>query len=242
MYRFTTFASMDPVRGDLPADSPSALEEGETSDGVRSGPPSPRTQPPSQATDGRRRRAPAPADGALSRPLRGVPAAAAALPGADGGSARRAPGTAQAAAASGAPAAAHAGAAASSARRGAGGAAQAAAAAAAVARPLLGMPAQPLAQHDEEPAVRRRRLQRRERPAPGVPRLRQERDDDSWDRPVPPGAAGITAAARVAAGRGMGAASRTQNGASGFAAARGAAGGSGLAAAHGADGESDDAA
>ena len=47
-----------------------------------------------------------------------------------------------------------------------------------VARPLLRMPAQPLAQHDEEPAARRRRLQQRRRwqrrpPAPGVPRLQR---------------------------------------------------------------------
>ena len=110
---------MDPVRGDFPAERSLAPEEGELSEGGRSGPPSPmRTQPSSQAADSRKRPAPTPAEGALSRPLRGVPAAAAALLGADGGSARRVPSAAQAAAASGVPAAAPAGAAAGAARRG----------------------------------------------------------------------------------------------------------------------------
>ncbi len=59
-----------------------------------------------------KRPVPTPAEGASGHPLRGVPAAADAPLGADGGSARRVPGTAQAAGASGAPAAARAGAAA----------------------------------------------------------------------------------------------------------------------------------
>ena len=190
---------MDLARGDFPAERSLAPEDGELLEGGRSGPPSPmRTQPSSQAADSRKRPAPTPAEGDSRRPLRGVPAAAAALLGADGGSARRVPSAAHAAAASGVHAATPAGAAAGAARRGDGGTAAAAAAAA-------------VAPADNRGAAATAAL--------------QDRDNDPWNRPAPLGAAARPAAAPAAAGRGEGAASRSQAGGSGFAAASGAAGG-----------------